>query len=67
MGPQPKYPVIIYIHGESYEWNSGNPYGNLCCPNKKELIEKDEMQVVRSDVSESEVKIPEPTMIKFKI
>lgn len=26
MGPQPKYPVIIYIHGESYEWNSGNPY-----------------------------------------
>lgn len=27
MGPQPKYPVIIYIHGESYEWNSGNPYG----------------------------------------
>ncbi|KAJ6636653.1 Neuroligin-4, X-linked [Pseudolycoriella hygida] len=26
MGPQPKFPVIIYIHGESYEWNSGNPY-----------------------------------------
>lgn len=22
----PKFPVIIYIHGESYEWNSGNPY-----------------------------------------
>ncbi|XP_055375181.1 uncharacterized protein LOC129607939 [Condylostylus longicornis] len=21
-----KYPVIVYIHGESYEWNSGNPY-----------------------------------------
>ncbi|XP_060517417.1 neuroligin-4, Y-linked [Cylas formicarius] len=23
---QPKYPVIVFIHGESYEWNSGNPY-----------------------------------------
>lgn len=22
----PKYPVIVFIHGESYEWNSGNPY-----------------------------------------
>jgi carboxylesterase type B len=19
-------PVIVYVHGESYEWNSGNPY-----------------------------------------
>lgn len=26
IGPHQKYPVIIYIHGESYEWNSGNPY-----------------------------------------
>uniref|UniRef100_A0A182PS13 Carboxylesterase type B domain-containing protein n=1 Tax=Anopheles epiroticus TaxID=199890 RepID=A0A182PS13_9DIPT len=26
IGPQIKYPVIVYIHGESYEWNSGNPY-----------------------------------------
>lgn len=23
---QIKYPVIVYIHGESFEWNSGNPY-----------------------------------------
>ncbi|EEB13058.1 conserved hypothetical protein [Pediculus humanus corporis] len=23
---QKKYPVIVYIHGESFEWNSGNPY-----------------------------------------
>ncbi|ENN77160.1 hypothetical protein YQE_06299, partial [Dendroctonus ponderosae] len=23
---QAKYPVIVFIHGESYEWNSGNPY-----------------------------------------
>lgn len=21
-----KYPVLVYIHGESYSWNSGNPY-----------------------------------------
>jgi len=19
-------PVIVFVHGESYEWNSGNPY-----------------------------------------
>ncbi|XP_022919101.2 neuroligin-4, Y-linked isoform X1 [Onthophagus taurus] len=25
-GTSPKYPVIVFIHGESYEWNSGNPY-----------------------------------------
>ncbi|XP_055539112.1 neuroligin-4, Y-linked [Wyeomyia smithii] len=24
-GPQ-KYPVMVFVHGESYEWNSGNPY-----------------------------------------
>ncbi|XP_046807819.1 uncharacterized protein LOC111681718 isoform X1 [Lucilia cuprina] len=22
----PKLPIILFIHGESYEWNSGNPY-----------------------------------------
>lgn len=21
-----KYPVVVFVHGESYEWNSGNPY-----------------------------------------
>jgi hypothetical protein len=21
-----RYPVMVYVHGESYEWNSGNPY-----------------------------------------
>lgn len=26
IGPKQKYPVMIFIHGESYEWNSGNPY-----------------------------------------
>ncbi|XP_067638484.1 neuroligin-4, Y-linked isoform X2 [Eurosta solidaginis] len=23
---QNKYPVLVFVHGESYEWNSGNPY-----------------------------------------
>lgn len=23
---QSKYPVLVFVHGESYEWNSGNPY-----------------------------------------
>ncbi|XP_076287681.1 uncharacterized protein LOC143212608 isoform X2 [Lasioglossum baleicum] len=23
---QRRYPVIVFIHGESFEWNSGNPY-----------------------------------------
>lgn len=28
VGPtlQAKYPVVIFIHGESFEWNSGNVY-----------------------------------------
>lgn len=26
IGPPPIYPVIVFIHGESYEWNSGNAY-----------------------------------------
>ncbi|KDR08664.1 Neuroligin-1, partial [Zootermopsis nevadensis] len=21
-----RYPVLVFVHGESYEWNSGNPY-----------------------------------------
>lgn len=21
-----KLPCVVYVHGESYEWNSGNPY-----------------------------------------
>lgn len=21
-----RYPIMVFIHGESYEWNSGNPY-----------------------------------------
>ncbi|GIY95632.1 COesterase domain-containing protein [Caerostris extrusa] len=27
VGREPtKLPVMVYIHGESYDWNSGNPY-----------------------------------------
>lgn len=26
IGPRPIYPVMVFIHGESYEWNSGNVY-----------------------------------------
>ncbi|XP_055317248.1 uncharacterized protein LOC129576332 [Sitodiplosis mosellana] len=26
IGPRPIYPVIVFVHGESYEWNSGNAY-----------------------------------------
>lgn len=25
-GSTSKYPVLVFVHGESYEWNSGNPY-----------------------------------------
>ncbi|XP_043283676.1 neuroligin-4, X-linked-like isoform X2 [Venturia canescens] len=25
-GSSRKYPVLLYIHGESYDWGSGNPY-----------------------------------------
>ena len=21
-----RHPVMVYVHGESFEWNSGNPY-----------------------------------------
>lgn len=21
-----RYPVLVFVHGESYEWSSGNPY-----------------------------------------
>lgn len=25
-GSPVKYSVMVFVHGESYEWNSGNPY-----------------------------------------
>lgn len=24
--PTAKIPVVVFVHGESYEWNSGNPF-----------------------------------------
>lgn len=26
IGPRPIYPVLVFVHGESFEWNSGNAY-----------------------------------------
>lgn len=25
-GVPSKFPVMVFVHGESYEWSSGNPY-----------------------------------------
>lgn len=26
IGPGPIYPVMVFVHGESFDWNSGNAY-----------------------------------------
>ncbi|XP_024084408.1 neuroligin-4, X-linked-like [Cimex lectularius] len=33
-----KCPVIVYIHGESYEWNSGNPYDGSVLASYADLV-----------------------------
>lgn len=33
-----KYPVIVYIHGESYSWNSGNPYDGRILASYTDMI-----------------------------
>ncbi|XP_039296334.1 LOW QUALITY PROTEIN: uncharacterized protein LOC111043338 [Nilaparvata lugens] len=33
-----KYPVIVFIHGESFEWNSGNPYDGSVLSSFGEVI-----------------------------
>ena len=33
-----RYPVLVYIHGESYEWNSGNPYDGSVLASYGEVI-----------------------------
>ncbi|KAF0773991.1 neuroligin-1-like, partial [Aphis craccivora] len=33
-----KYPVLVFIHGESYEWNSGNPYDGRVLASNAELV-----------------------------
>ena len=31
-------PVLVFIHGESYEWNSGNPYDGSVLASYANLI-----------------------------
>ncbi|XP_050427757.1 neuroligin-4, X-linked-like [Adelges cooleyi] len=33
-----KYPVLVFIHGESYEWNSGNPYDGRVLASVADLV-----------------------------
>lgn len=33
-----RYPVVVYIHGESFEWNSGNPYDGSVLASYAELV-----------------------------
>lgn len=33
-----RHPVIVYIHGESFEWNSGNPYDGSVLASYAELV-----------------------------
>ncbi|XP_045471844.1 neuroligin-4, X-linked [Harmonia axyridis] len=37
-GVSPKFPVIVFIHGESYEWNSGNPYDGSVLASYGQLV-----------------------------
>lgn len=33
-----RYPVMVYVHGESFEWNSGNPYDGSVLASYAELV-----------------------------
>jgi neuroligin len=33
-----RYPVVLYVHGESYEWNSGNPYDGSVLASYADLV-----------------------------
>lgn len=33
-----RHPVIVYIHGESFEWNSGNPYDGSVLASYADLV-----------------------------
>lgn len=33
-----KLPVIVFLHGESFEWNSGNPYDGTVLASYGELV-----------------------------
>ena len=33
-----RFPVLVYVHGESYEWNSGNPYDGSVLASYADLV-----------------------------
>lgn len=33
-----KLPVLVFIHGESFEWNSGNPYDGSVLASYADMI-----------------------------
>lgn len=36
---RPRYPVMVFLHGESYSWGSGNPYdGNVLAAAGKVVV-----------------------------
>ncbi|KAH1004868.1 hypothetical protein HUJ05_005636, partial [Dendroctonus ponderosae] len=38
MHGEARHPVIVYIHGESFEWNSGNPYDGSVLASYADLV-----------------------------
>lgn len=38
MNTETRHPVIVYIHGESFEWNSGNPYDGSVLASYADLV-----------------------------
>jgi carboxylesterase type B len=37
-GTAERLAVLVYIHGESYEWNSGNPYDGITLASYGQVI-----------------------------
>lgn len=33
-----RFPVLVYVHGESFEWNSGNPYEGSFLASYSDLV-----------------------------
>lgn len=33
-----KLPVMVFLHGESFEWNSGNPYDGTVLASYSEIV-----------------------------
>ncbi|KAJ8977450.1 hypothetical protein NQ317_007806 [Molorchus minor] len=38
LSTEARHPVIVYIHGESFEWNSGNPYDGSVLASYADLV-----------------------------